>query len=246
MKSIQIALLSLFLLTFHNNTAWTQNSPYELTLRKDLPLGLIGASTLGVGVVLFSNKTPLTEADLQQLDPLKIPSFERFVTNNWSSSARKTSDVLLYSSFLLPFSVLLDKDIRNDFDKVAIITAESMVLNMALTGLVKELAKRKRPFVYNETVSDDLKLTGDAKTSFFSGHTSVVATSTFTTAKIYSDYNPDSKALPYIWTAAAAIPALTGYLRVKGGKHFVSDVVVGYLVGAGIGFLVPHLHKKAR
>jgi len=243
MKSILIVLISLSLLA---NNGQAQESPYEFTLAKDLPISLIGSSSLGVGFFLFSNKTPLTEADLQQLDPLKIPSFDRFATDNWSTSAQNASDVLLFTSAALPLTLLLDKDIRKDALKVTAISMETFILNAALTGLSKELAKRKRPFVYNETVANSKKLTGDALTSFFSGHTSVVAVSTFTTAKIYSDYHPDSKALPYIWTAAAAIPALTAYLRVKGGKHFLSDVVVGYLVGAGIGFLVPHLHKKKK
>jgi hypothetical protein len=36
-----------------------------------------------------------------------------------------------------------------------------------------------------------------------------------------------------------------GYLRLKAGKHFLSDNLLGYAVGASAGILVPHLHKKA-
>jgi len=87
------------------------------------------------------------------------------------------------------------------------------------------------------------KLTPDSQLSFFSGHTSATATATFFTAKIWSDYNPESKWKPVVWTAAAAVPAVAGYLRVKAGKHYVSDVVTGYAVGALVGYFVPHLHK---
>ena len=38
-------------------------------------------------------------------------------------------------------------------------------------------------------------------------------------------------------------PALTGYLRVDSSNHFPTDVIVGYIIGAGIGFLIPELHK---
>ena len=43
---------------------------------------------------------------------------------------------------------------------------------------------------------------------------------------------------------AAALPALTGYLRIRAGRHYPSDVLVGYLVGGAVGYLIPTLHKK--
>ena len=65
----------------------------------------------------------------------------------------------------------------------------------------------------------------------------------FLTAKMYHDFYPESDARPYVWASAALIPAITGYLRVRGGKHYLTDVLVGYGVGAAIGILVPQLHK---
>ena len=43
---------------------------------------------------------------------------------------------------------------------------------------------------------------------------------------------------------AAAVPAVVGYNRLKAGKHFLSDNLIGYLVGSSVGILVPQLHKK--
>jgi len=39
-----------------------------------------------------------------------------------------------------------------------------------------------------------------------------------------------------------AAASATGYLRVRAGKHYWSDVVVGALVGGAVGLLVPLLH----
>jgi membrane-associated phospholipid phosphatase len=63
-----------------------------------------------------------------------------------------------------------------------------------------------------------------------------------------SDYHPDMKTEYKIglWTFAAAVPFATAYLRVSAGKHFPTDVMTGYAVGAAIGWLVPHLHKKKK
>src|SRR4029077_16601723 len=81
------------------------------------------------------------------------------------------------------------------------------------------------------------------KESFFSGHTSNAATATFFGARVFTDLRPHSKLVPFVWIAAAGVPAFTAYSRYKAGKHFPSDVVVGYIVGASIGYFVPQLHK---
>lgn len=72
----------------------------------------------------------------------------------------------------------------------------------------------------------------------------MTAASTFFMAKVYSDYFPDSKYKPVVWTLAATIPAVTGYLRVRGGRHYPTDVLAGYALGATIGILVPHWHRR--
>lgn len=61
-------------------------------------------------------------------------------------------------------------------------------------------------------------------------------------AKVYSDYKPN-KSKFLIYGLAAIPPALIGYFRYKAGKHFPSDIIVGYVVGAVGGILIPHLHK---
>jgi membrane-associated phospholipid phosphatase len=48
-----------------------------------------------------------------------------------------------------------------------------------------------------------------------------------------------------VWGAAAAVPAAVAYFRIQAGKHFLSDNIVGYAVGATAGIVVPQLHKVA-
>ena len=85
-----------------------------------------------------------------------------------------------------------------------------------------------------------------ATNSFFAGHVAHTATATFFAAKVFHDFNPDSPAQPYVWGAAALVPAAVGYFRIEAGKHFLSDVLVGYAVGATMGVVVPQLHKRGR
>jgi membrane-associated phospholipid phosphatase len=83
-----------------------------------------------------------------------------------------------------------------------------------------------------------------AENSFFAGHTAATASVAFFTAKVFHDLHPGSPWRPVVWGAAAAVPATVGYLRLRAGKHFLSDNIVGYAVGATIGILVPELHKR--
>jgi membrane-associated phospholipid phosphatase len=98
--------------------------------------------------------------------------------------------------------------------------------------------------VYNTNESLDRRLNASGQRSFFSGHTSVTATATFFVAKVYQDFNPNSPGLPYIWAGAITLPAAVGALRIEAGQHFLTDVLLGYVIGASVGYFVPELHKK--
>jgi membrane-associated phospholipid phosphatase len=65
----------------------------------------------------------------------------------------------------------------------------------------------------------------------------------FYTAKVFSDYLPNGQSKTLIWIGAAIYPAVVGYLRVASANHFATDVIVGYVVGATIGYFIPQLHK---
>jgi membrane-associated phospholipid phosphatase len=88
------------------------------------------------------------------------------------------------------------------------------------------------------------RISGGAKNSFFAGHVALVATSTFFTAKVFSDYHPDSKLKWAFYGVAIGASGATGYLRHRAGKHFPSDILIGTTVGTLSGMLVPTFHKN--
>ena len=223
-----------------------QESPYEVSWKKDgFIVGGILATQVG-GLVLSNHIEPLTLADVNQLNPTDVIGFDRDAIFNNSSNARRVSDVLLFGSTIFPFALMSSKRIRGDYKKIIVIGAESLFLTSVITTYTKALVQRTRPFVYNPDFPFETKTAKTARQSFFSGHTSAVSGAAFFGAKVYADYFPDSKWKPFVWTVAAIVPATTGYLRVKGGKHFPTDVMTGYAVGALAGILVPHFHKTNR
>jgi len=223
----------------------TFQSPYRLAWQVDIPIATIALGT-GITYLILDAKTePMTELYINSLKRNDVWEIDRATTYNWSPPIAIASDVILYTSIALPFVLLADKKIRKDALKIAIIYAETFALCQGMTNLTKNLVKRPRPFVYNEFVDMFEKQEKDAQYSFFSGHVSTTATMCFMTAKIFQDYNKGSKAIPWVWAAAATIPAVTGILRQQAGKHFWTDVITGYLIGAAVGILVPELHRKS-
>ena len=219
-------------------------SPYNFNWKKELVYSS-GAGLVAAGGILARIQTrPFTEAQVLSLDKYNIPGFDRPATNRWSPNAALASDILLYGSVTLPAFLMINKRMRQDFLVIGFIYAETAMLTLGVTELTKGLSKRARPFVYNDDVSMDRKLERDSRLSFFSGHTSITTALCFATAKIFSDYsdNPTHEAL--VWTAAAAVPLTTAYLRYEAGKHFPSDVIAGYFIGGAIGYLVPWLHRR--
>jgi membrane-associated phospholipid phosphatase len=218
-------------------------SPYAIMGGQEAAFGGAGLTVLGVSIPISHGVDPLTPEEVAALRAEDVWGFDRWGTQQWSPGAQRASDKFLYGSFALPATMLLDRPSRSEFDQVGLLTLESLLLSVGLTNLTKALVKRPRPFMYNPEVPLVLKTRRRSRYSFFSGHTSLTATSTFLTAKLYHDFYPDSDARPYVWATAAVIPAITGYLRVRGGKHYLTDVLIGYGVGAAIGVLVPQLHK---
>jgi membrane-associated phospholipid phosphatase len=221
-------------------------SPYQLNWEKELLAFGTGATTFGLGVYLRNQTPRYTPNQIESLNKNSINGFDRGAINHYSVAAHNASDVFFYGSYGLPLLFLAQKKTRKDMGTIALLWGETILLNSGLTILSKYSFRRTRPFVYNPDVPINDKLTWHAKSSFFSGHTSTAASNTFFIAKVFSDYYPDSKWKPVVWGAAVLIPATTGFLRVKAGKHFPTDVIAGFAIGAAVGYFVPHFHKKKK
>jgi hypothetical protein len=123
----------------------------------------------------------------------------------------------------------------------ALLVSEAGVLAGDVDQLTKMLLGRERPFVH-ALPPDEKPLTpqpSDNNLSFFSGHTTeafalAAASGTIATMRGY-------RWAPLAWGTGGAFAAMTAYLRMAADKHWLTDVLVGIVVGAGIGFAVPYL-----
>ena len=223
-----------------------QSSIYHVEFKKE---ALITGSILALGITdLVTSKrlAPMNLSGIQSLEYDDLPGIDQGAIHNWSPKISSASDYCEKAGLLLPLSLMAFKPIRKDVGTFFLLYGEALSLNTLATTFTKTLAQRTRPFVYNPDVPADLKETKDARKSFFSGHTSNVASMSFLTAKIFSDYFPDSNWRYAVWGVSATLPAVTGFLRVKAGKHFPTDVMIGYAFGAMVGYFIPEFHKNVK
>lgn len=232
-------LIVLLITTFRLNA----QSPFKFRYAVDVPIISVGIGTALGGFIHEKKRDAITLSDLQLLDRMNISNFDRSATYNWNPKAAKWSDAIMYTTMASPILFLAGERSRKDFWTASAISAEVFLLNTGITYLTKELVQRKRPYTYNPDAPFEKKLEKGSTQSFFSGHTSSVASMGFSFAMMHSYYYPNSRIKPLVWFAAAVLPMATAILRVRAGKHFWTDVIIGYGVGATIGIGVPFLHK---
>lgn len=221
-----------------------QDFPYELDLQKELGLFSV-SSGLSVGSHIMENQ-------MDGLDPYQLSRkrrhhvwfLDRGATRNESDQFRVLSDDLVRGAMLLPATLATSKSARSRPLILATMLAETMLLNDGLTKFTKVLIRRSRPLTFNEAFGEESQRSNDARQSFVSGHTSNAAALSFFTAKVFHDLYPESPWRPVVWAGAAALPLLTGYSRYRAGKHFPTDIVAGYALGAVLGVMIPECHKR--
>lgn len=221
---------------------------YQLSKQKEgyiLGAGL-GLVVSGIILKVANDNGKIDAGQLANLDRNDINGFDRGVVFNYSQSAADASDILLATTTVLPIiAFYIDKKTRKEYKTLAVIGAEIFLGNNALSFNAKYAFNRFRPLAYNTNLSFDKRSKQDNRYSFYSAHVSQTAAFSFFFAKVMTDFHPDMSTWSKIgvWSLGAGLPAAQAYLRVESGKHFYSDVMVGYALGASFGLLIPHLHK---
>lgn len=131
-------------------------------------------------------------------------------------------------------------------------TSGTLVVTAGLTEITKVLAGRRRPYTWDPThaaagVQDYCRGTAPVKSddckSFFSGHTAITAASSFSAVRSMqlSGRLSSKQDMALAYASASLLTVGAGSLRVAAGKHYVTDIAVGALVGVGLGLLGPSL-----
>lgn len=248
MKNVLLILFFFLLIPKGNSQSDTSEKVYSYNYWIDIPSIVLGFGYNFYGQERLRNYPRLDSMDYIHLSPSDINRFDRSATRqdpDFANDAHSLSDFGLRIAPALPFLLGFDKKIRQDALNLSLLYLQMHSINATVYLASALNIRRKRPFVYNPNEIYERKSGPKSTDSFFSGHVSVVNASTFFMAKVYLDYHPEKKKWRYLYYGLASLPAIyTGYFRYKAGKHYPSDLIVGYAVGAAVGILTPELHRS--
>lgn len=213
---------------------------YQLGWRRDA--ALVGAGLGLNGIALLQAQRPLPALTVP-LDPAAVNGVDRLALGRWDPASHTASNVLfgVGVGVSLASAMLVYKD---DGPMVpAALILESSLLTAGITNVVKELVKRPRPYLYEPGIPAELLAGRDDRHSFWSGHTANMAAISFTTAFLVQGSEASAAVKTTTWIGAATVPAAMGWLRVRSGRHFPTDVLTGYAIGAFVGWAVPYIHR---
>lgn len=113
---------------------------------------------------------------------------------------------------------------------------DTIALTQIVTDATKRIVRRSRPHVVFD--AQPIEVPGDVH-SFFSGHTASAFAAVVGAATIAGRRH--SRHARWIWAGGLGLSAATGYLRIAGNRHYLTDVLTGAAVGTTAGLLVPRL-----
>jgi membrane-associated phospholipid phosphatase len=157
-----------------------------------------------------------------------------------ATGAAKLSDSLIAVTIATPVAAALGKGVSPRFLNASVVYAETLSANLLLNSLSKAIFRRPRPYTYRYL--DDSQADDDWYVSFYSGHSSTAFSTAVAGSYLLAESAPNRASRVAMWGTELTLAAATAVLRVRAGKHYYSDVVVGALVGVGLGVAVPVLH----
>ena len=218
-------------------------SPYRTSWELDGPIAA-SAGLLGIGaLVVADNPDPLTQSEIAMLSPEGINAFDRGAIGNYSEGAGTASDLVVYATIAAPLVLLTQDRVGNDWQTYLSMYAETMALTGFAAQVVKGIAPRTRPFVYNPDAPLEPKLERDARKSFYSSHSAFAFASAVFLSVTYQEYFPSSSLHGFVWAGSLLLASTVGSLRYVAGAHFPTDILVGAAIGSAVGYVIPLLHR---
>ena len=203
------------------------------------------AATFSLAYGLHLTQVSAPTADRVSFEAYQsLPQWKRPFVGSLNPGWKTTTDVLLYSTVLLPLVAGALQPER--MGTVWAEYAEVLAYTATLTVLMKTFIPEPRPFAYQTDPNTPLpNLEADANASFFSGHS---AMSFAAAGFLYFDgiRNPNKPMWLKRWLplAGVALATTTAYGRVAAHKHFPHDVLVGAGVGWGMAYLFHRIQSR--
>jgi membrane-associated phospholipid phosphatase len=261
------ALLFALCLSSTANAA-AQESERVREIKYDVPIGIGVSSTLLALVV----GAEIAKADIgpvgcrwcardadgkDTLNPIDRGARGRLVwkTDDTPTAARISDILAIFGAPSMAFGGIIASTIHETAEFRwpidALIVTEAVAVSLAVNQSVKLIAARQRPFAHFAKPAPDavggttaLGRRVDENLSFYSGHTTLTFTLAAASGTVAS--LRDYRLAPMLWAGGFTIAAAVGFLRISADKHYVTDVLVGALMGSAIGIAIPLIFHPRR
>ena len=246
---VRAAIAVVIVVALSARTASAEDTIAEPDYQLHLPL------TLGFGLIYFLGeaplKAPLSKDTCRWCGPIVFDDAVRdgllWEDTHRAHTISNVTGFIGAPAFALGGILLAGKlDDRGDtWLANGLIVAESAAIAGVINFAVKAAAARERPFVHQLAPEDkpDTEHPQDNNQSFYSGHSTLsmsLAVSAGTVAHMRG-----YRWAPALYGGGIALSLTTGYLRIAADKHWATDVLTGWMLGAAIGYAVPRfLHRK--
>jgi membrane-associated phospholipid phosphatase len=172
-------------------------------------------------------------------------SIDRAAEDNLSARAASLSDLSLATLVVVPVAGELGAGGGADAARRGLVYGETLAVNLAANSAAKYLVQRPRPYARSHTAAARgyaASQGDDAYLSFYSGHASTGFAAAVAGSLLFAGHEARSDRRAAMWSVELGLAAATSGLRVRAGKHYPSDVVIGAAIGAAIGLAVPLAH----
>jgi membrane-associated phospholipid phosphatase len=218
----------------------------------------LDGSLLAAGVIgsLVSQAIPVRRVVVppEGLDPARVHwVVDRRTIGLRDEAAARISNTTLSASVAFPLALSILSAPSGERSRAPLLRVipylEATGLNQALTEILKHGASRPRPYLYISGVehpgAHGAAEAANAFLSFPSGHSSGnwCIVSFGVTDHVLSRPRASWREHAAVGFVGGALAAYTGWLRVRAGLHFPSDVAAGALLGSACGAGVPLLHR---
>lgn len=185
-----------------------------------------------LSVLLLQGATGLRAQDCASLswEANLTRDINTFGGSGWRSASRVVSGSLPVITLGIPIAFALSGSAAGDRDVSlnGVVTGTTMLATYGSVFLAKAAFARTRPYLEHPTCITGYSSETDG--SMPSGHSAGTAALAMALSLQYPEW--------YVIVPSATYALATGLSRMHLGMHYISDVLIGYAMGAGIAYIV--------
>ena len=226
---------------------------YDVSWSRDMPMTFLSAYVAFFGEYRYTQMEKAEPGDYRSVSEL-LP-WDRPLASRYSETADKASDI---GSVLAVAPLAIGgiawyngNSTGGEFATFTVMFLQAVGIGNGINVAMRSLEIWPRPYMYAPSTSSGTeagkekaeKAKPEAYGSFFSGHaTAAFTVATFTDEWFRTTY-PNSPYKGIVRATAYSLAGLESMLRVAAGKHYLTDVVVGALVGTGVSIGILEMHR---